>query len=373
MRIIHLSDIHLSSINIEDLQLYYLDCLINDLKKQINDKQVDLIIITGDLVDRGGVSLINIEEYRIFNNPFDIFRKEFIDKVCDKLPIIPEQILFISGNHDIQGNKTNEILDAGLKSIFTKSEEVNRICNLFKNSEFLNFNKLENFLNFEENYHAESIKKGTYFYSDFESTYIYNFKGFNIGIMLANDSWRCTQNKVENHFMGSNQFMRALKIFEQNNTILNIAVMHHPLEIFNHDEKKNIENILKNKKFQILLNGHEHSNRVSIIGHDKKRFVTISGRSAFDKPYEKDSEYISGYSIIDIDFNTKKITNLFRRYYKNRYLFDVDLDNEEPFTEYDYEININENELKNIYNSKNNFINDYTNINNFINNFENED
>jgi predicted phosphodiesterase len=371
MRIVHLSDIHLSSENIEDLQLSYLDCLINDFKEQSHDNPIDLIIISGDLVDRGGHSLLKKDNYKSYDNPFKIFEKEFIDKISNKLPIIKEQILFVSGNHDIQGHQTNEIIDAGLKSIFTKSEDVNRICNNSKNSEFLNLNKLGAFLDFEKEYHKESIKKENYTYSIFESTYIYNCKGLNIGIMLANDSWRCSTNKVENHFMGNHQFLRALKIFEKNNTIFNIAVMHHPLDVFNKDEQKNIENILKNKSFQILLNGHEHSNRYSTIGHGYNKFLTISGRTAFDKPHEKDSEYISGYSIIDIDINNKIISNSFRRYYKNRDKFDQDLEQEDPLTEYTYGENTTEKAIKNVTDSKKEFILDFDK-NKFINNSEHE-
>lgn len=51
MRIIHLSDIHLSYDNIEDFRNYYKEAFIKELESINAQKNIDLIIISGDLVD----------------------------------------------------------------------------------------------------------------------------------------------------------------------------------------------------------------------------------------------------------------------------------------------------------------------------------
>lgn len=318
MRIIHLSDIHLSKDNIEDFRLHYRNSLIEELKFRNSEIEIDLIIISGDLVDKGGSSLMQLEEYREYDNPFDVFEKEFIEPICDKIKIVKEKVLFISGNHDIEQNKIDEIKEAGIKSLLVDYQEVNRLSNKYnENLDGLNFERLTSFLNFEEKYHKDN-KYLQYEFSAFESKAIYK----KVGIALINDSWRCGKGKVEKHFCGINQFHRCLRFFEENETELNIAVMHHPLDVYERSEKDEIENLLHFKKFEILLLGHEHSKRFegSDFGNDQKVLFT-RGKSAFDKPHEKELEYISGYTIIDFDFLSKKIKCHYKIYDKNSFQF----------------------------------------------------
>lgn len=91
MRIIHLSDIHLSKDNIEDFRLHYKCSLIKELKTRSSEIEIDLIVIAGDLVDKGGFSLIQLEEYKKHNNSFDIFEKEFIEPICNEIKIVKEK------------------------------------------------------------------------------------------------------------------------------------------------------------------------------------------------------------------------------------------------------------------------------------------
>ena len=88
MRIIHFSDIHLSSTNYEFFINEYLDALITDLTSHRKNGEFDLVVITGDLVNCGGHSLYDLEEFQnkeekynhllTFINNYKIF--EQIDK-----------------------------------------------------------------------------------------------------------------------------------------------------------------------------------------------------------------------------------------------------------------------------------------------------
>lgn len=371
MRIIHLSDIHLSSNNIQDLRLHYLDSLIEDLKEINKEKDIDLIIISGDLVDKGGVSLLNLEEYKAHTNQYDIFEREFIKPICEKLPIIKEKIIFIPGNHDIDREKIDEIIEAGLITLFTSSQKANEISNKYiNNPNGININRIANFLEFEEKYH-EKNKFLSYKFSHLESKVIYNYKGKNIGIALINDSWRCSSNSVKNHFVGTHQFHNCLQFFNEKETCFNIAVMHHPLECMNPSEKEQIENILHNFSFEILLIGHEHKTRVqkSDIGNNKTILFT-RGKSAFDKPHETNKDYMPGYSYIDINLEKKEITCNFKIYDKNTFNFENEIQYGSSKKEFSY--GISEELLNDVDRKKTNFVLDF-NKNNFVNNCEDED
>jgi predicted phosphodiesterase len=339
MRIIHLSDIHLCKDNIEDFRLHYRKSLIEELGKRNSEIEIELIIISGDLVDKGGASLKEVDEYKGYDNPYDIFEKEFIEPICSQLKIPKEKILFIPGNHDIEQNKIDEIKEAGLKSILKSPQDVNKITEKYNgNLDGLNFQRLHNFLEFEKLYHKDN-KFLQYEFSEFESKIVYDNFLNKIGIALINDSWRCGKGKVENHFVGISQFYRCLNFFEKNKTELNIAVMHHPLDVYERNEKEEIENLLHFKKFEVLLLGHEHSKRFegSDFGNEQKVLFT-RGKSAFDKPHEKDLEYISGYTIIDLDFLSKKTKCHYKIYDKKSYKFYDDNSGGGAVKSYQYDI-----------------------------------
>ena len=79
MNIIHFSDIHFEinkegSLSYEKEQLY--NALVNDLK---NNRYIDsnsIMVITGDLVNRGGIGFKK-------QNPFEKFKKLFINRIID--------------------------------------------------------------------------------------------------------------------------------------------------------------------------------------------------------------------------------------------------------------------------------------------------
>ena len=126
MRIIHLSDIHLSNENFESFRLYYRDSLIEELNRINSQTKIDLIIISGDLVDKGGSSLKKIEGYEKVDNPYDIFENEFINPICEKTNL-QNKLIFIPGNHDIQQDRIDKVKEEGLKHLLINPQSANTI------------------------------------------------------------------------------------------------------------------------------------------------------------------------------------------------------------------------------------------------------
>jgi predicted MPP superfamily phosphohydrolase len=56
MRIIHLSDFHINNMGIKDISDFITKALIEDLEHYNNDRKIDLILFSGDMIDKGGVS-----------------------------------------------------------------------------------------------------------------------------------------------------------------------------------------------------------------------------------------------------------------------------------------------------------------------------
>lgn len=314
MRIIQLSDIHLSKDNIENLKNYYLSALIKDLAFFHGSIPIDAILFTGDLVDKGGNSL--------GENPYEYFQKEILFPIKEALGLTSNQILFIPGNHDINREFIDKYSEHYLCEKLDKDLANQEILAL--RNEFTSVNKrIQKFKTFEQQFHSDN---SNYAFSNNESTVIIEEAGKKIGLALINDSWRCSSSlKQDQHFIGYNQLFNAKQRFSKEKTLLNIAVFHHPLNLINLSESEEIENILKSQGFDIAFFGHSHKHEakstISAIGG----YLTINGRSAFSNTIETTSQFQPGYNILDLNLDTKVYTLYARKFIRtNGYRFDSD-------------------------------------------------
>ncbi|MBP5983947.1 MAG: metallophosphoesterase [Fluviicola sp.] len=241
MRIIHFSDIHLAYKNHQYFVTVFRKALINDLKSQLSNGSFDLVIITGDLVDRGGLSLYTIKEFIGKENdltPYQIFEKIFIEPISSELAIPKNKFLFVPGNHDVDERFILLKEESGLiKKIIEGKPSITEILE----SNEVNFEyskRIECFKKFEEEYH---LTNNEYDYTNNQSTYIYQSEeGVNYGFLLLNDSWRCKSVRLlleeQNSFnlnLGSKQIYDGLSKLRKKNADVIICAMHHPLEKFN--------------------------------------------------------------------------------------------------------------------------------------------
>ncbi|MBB1643881.1 metallophosphoesterase [Sphingobacterium sp. UME9] len=317
MRIVQLSDIHLSKENRTDLRNSYLEALIKDLQLYNAEKQIDLILITGDLVDKGGESFEP-------DNPYQIFKTEIIDELVKQLDIASTQILMVPGNHDIERGQIHEENEFFLAEKLT-SEGANKKTEEFI-SDFKNDNlRIKRFKEFEKEFHSNNIPN--YIYSNNESLFIFEKDGIKIGFALINDSWRCSADLTkEQHFIGYAQLLRANNKFKEHNSAMNIAVFHHPLNAINDNEKDEIKSILKSKDFDIAFFGHSHRHEAEQLSSSSGGYLSINGRSAFSESKQELSRYQPGYNILDVDVPNRGYILHARKYISTRYEFDKDTD-----------------------------------------------
>ncbi|MBL7934805.1 MAG: metallophosphoesterase [Bacteroidia bacterium] len=315
MRLIQLSDIHLSKDNLTNLKNFYIEALKKDLKDFHNTKPVDLILITGDLVDKGGISFG-------VDNPYEIFINEFVIPISSELNIPKDKVLFVPGNHDIDRNEIDEIYEEGLIGKLKTIESVNQHIENNKKGFTVSNKRIQKFKDFERDYHKDTIN---YHYSNNESIFIQEYGSHKIGFLLMNDSWRCSNElKVENHFVGINQLFNAKNIFDKDKTDINIVLFHHPIEFFNETERGEIKNILQKFNFELVICGHTHKSNLNFNHGVSGNALFLNAKSAFNNPREDLLKYQPGYHIIDIDPNSLDLICNFRTYIHSRYEFDKD-------------------------------------------------
>jgi 3',5'-cyclic AMP phosphodiesterase CpdA len=95
MRILHLSDIHMISENDKNFQTFIITPLLADIRTYHDEKNFDIVLITGDLINKGALEFINR------NNCYQTFLKQFIEPILDCLSLALDKVYFVPGNHDV--------------------------------------------------------------------------------------------------------------------------------------------------------------------------------------------------------------------------------------------------------------------------------
>ena len=165
IQIIHISDFHLDSKPISIKKTDLINALIDDLNSQDINLSKCIIVISGDLIDKGG------KDFASTKDAFKFFQEIFVDEFSKRLSIKKEQFFFVPGNHDIDRNKIESIVEKGT------AEEVSTISGIndfiLKNREKSKYlDRLKDYKEFEQDCYADlSIKKHM---SNFDSCFLTN-------------------------------------------------------------------------------------------------------------------------------------------------------------------------------------------------------
>jgi len=321
MRIIHLSDLHLSKDNLDSLKCFYLTALLKDLTIWHKEKSIDLIVLTGDLIDKGGSSFKNGEDV------YKIVETEFISPILKVIDLDKNRFIFIPGNHDVVESKIEDLSENGMINTFNNIDRINKYLDEYKSSIHTGIERIKQYLKFEQEfYHGNT----DCYITNFESCFVIEIGGEKIGIGAFNSAWRCsTKLPSDKLLFGTKQILNANDYFKLKGTSLNIALIHHPTEQISEVERNELTSFLHTNKFHILLCGHTHKgDNVYNYGTRNKLFTSVA-KTAFSNPRENIDTFKAGYSIIDLE---KTITGdieiycNFRKYIHNRIEFDRDVD-----------------------------------------------
>lgn len=88
LTILHLSDLHFNTTGAQPLKLY--DALIKDIEQQLFYSQNIIIVVTGDIVDRGDYTAKKLVKH--------FFEK--LNTSLEKIGKKVKEIYFVPGNHD---------------------------------------------------------------------------------------------------------------------------------------------------------------------------------------------------------------------------------------------------------------------------------
>lgn len=327
MRIIHLSDFHIDSNNMEDLKNYVINPLIKDLVSINNETKIDMFAFSGDLVDKGGAS---------FGNDiilaFLTFQEEVVEPLLNAINLPLDRFFFVPGNHDIVRNADKKHIEVGLFHSLKSSE----VVNAFIDSEDEDgIKRILPFKNFEKSYFQNF--NGEYEYSNYQSTFKWQNEDNQIGVTCFNSSWRCfdSNKDFQNIILGERQVTRSRQLISDCD--IKIGIIHHPLNELAPFEAKQIEGMLM-KDYDILLFGHVHEgsnwSKTNILG---STVVSIAPSNWTTNVRNKDIDFANGYSIIDFNIGSHvEITHKKYSHLKESFVPNTDLGNDCGKTIYNF-------------------------------------
>lgn len=286
MKILHLSDIHYDVNNHVKFNE-----LLEELKKCTN--KIDLIVITGDLINRGKAGCDSIDK------GFEIFDKEFICPILTHFNIERDYVILVPGNHDIDRTKINDVAEIGLQNFLLDDDKVSDIIKQgINNKTYQEFERLQSYKSYVEKFYQNSNKTKITLFHD---THILNIEGVQVGITSFNTAWRCYSSKSDEEklILGVEQCLIAAE--DIIDCDIKIALMHHELEFLQKSDYEKVEPWIR-KKYDLLCFGHVHSSDCSCYCKPNGEVISIiSPGFCVENMFTENNRYDIGFSIIDID------------------------------------------------------------------------
>lgn len=302
IRILHLSDLHFRP---DDRVSVKLEPLVQDLydkNEGFGFDTLDYLVISGDLTHYA-----TPEEFTLSHEFITRLEQEFHFQACIIAP----------GNHDqswerlwrkgeeIYSWRPERLIDDKLKkSELKRGDGYLVVDNEHYNERFKNFS---DFLN--------SLKKVPYPLPFNRQCCQYFFPDTGIQFITLNSCWEIDELFQDRASIHEEAFAEGLRnartILQQSgqsNTVLRIAVLHHPPE----NRREGIKNDecvdqLKKAKVALILHGHVHETKRDAIGYEHKK-VHIVGAGSFGAPTASRPESTPRlYNLLEIQRDHRRI------------------------------------------------------------------
>jgi 3',5'-cyclic AMP phosphodiesterase CpdA len=302
--------------------LEYLEKLLIEIKEINSIRPINFVLITGDLLDRGGSQFKLNKDQR-----YETFESQVITPIISAIGISKNKVLFIPGNHDVEDVSQEDFRERGLVS--SNIKYINQLVKDNRKEYFDGNSRIKKYKDFERAFYNGHPNCEL---SPFESFWVEDFNGFKIGFVGLNSAWRCSTKLPEGKLLigVDKQLSFAKTFFENNHTDLNIALLHHPIECIAEVERPEIELYLRNAKISLLFGGHTH--RISVfqtVRNESQLFQTLA-RIGFTDKREEAEPYQAGFSLIELSNSIFNPENLsiqctFYKYVNSSLGFDMDV------------------------------------------------
>ena len=309
MNILHFSDFHLRPGRAGRRSFDILDHMIEAIEQIKNKKPIDLVVFSGDFVDKCGAG---------FGMPYANVLKEFKEKVIDRIVgvtgIPPYRFLMVCGNHEVDRSLIDDAEKSKQRCIKDETELEN----------YMNHKDIEDrlsstqvFRQFQKEYYeafdGNDVEVET---SPFQITLNFDVDKEKVGIVLLNSSWMCTGDDDRNHIaLGDAQLTQSwLELKKKDCKYMFAVAHHHPNFLIDYDAYL-VDKIL-NEHFDVYFCGHTH-------GHDSRFeetqngsiFHSIAAGTLYNNLHEENTQYRNSFTLLEYnkDEDAMDVTPYFQK------------------------------------------------------------
>lgn len=315
LRILHISDIHYSSKNKDVFDSMVKTPFLKFIKEKNSEKQIDIICLTGDLINQGTGGFTSTEE------ALSNFDNNFLSPLLDSLNIDKQSIFICPGNHDVN-RELDKDTEIKIKNQLSSNIEINKTISEQRSiEEHEGINRVLPFKKYEANFYKDNTDSTISFFDSYHSRIINNVK---LGILSVNSAWRCFDNDSK-IILGINQIQNNYPKIQDND--FNILLSHYKIDKCS-DIDTMTENIITN--FNLCCYGHTHSSGSATIidSRNRKTIISVSKGLIPSNWTEVNQNYENGFSIIDIDLSSDDISVIVSPYTysgaeKNNFVLDT--------------------------------------------------
>lgn len=309
--ILHFSDFHLDGEHINEAK-NLLTFMCNSLKEKKG--LIDLIVFTGDMINKGGHGFGSIDE------AFKKFEEIVITKLCETLSLSKERFIFVPGNHDIDQKAIPRYGDKEIDEDFNLGEEY--VFNFMKESDVERYTeRMKAVKTFEKEYYTSLYTQDTYSYNRFQSNFKLDINGIKVGITSLNTIWRSGVDDEGKIVLGLCQINDSVPFI--NDCQIKIAATHYRYDKLKEFERDSLKKRLADE-YDVFLSGHTHSNHVEFVYESNGNFfldVNTSG-SLTNNEFKDDDKHRNAYQIITIYPNEKVEAYVYRQMDGSRFYQD---------------------------------------------------
>ena len=249
MRIIHFSDFHLQGDQIERA-----NTIVNRMLEAIvpihHQKPIDLIVFSGDLIDRAGNDFPEPK----MTNAFNQFKTTVIDSMIVALGLPQNRFVFSPGNHDV--NQKAESGDDD-KKLTEKLCDQRALDKFMHQQDFVDMVPRIKEYNVFRNIIWADCDDAEIRIDPLQLCIKLMIDGKRVGINCLNTAWRCFDSKTDFQkiLTGKSQINDVKEFFRDCD--IRFAVGHHIPSFMNHFEVPDLMKVIT-RNFDCFFSGHTH-------------------------------------------------------------------------------------------------------------------
>ena len=299
MRILHISDYHISGNDVEqDKNILITENLIKKVTQIHSEKNIDLIIFTGDSILKGGKEFNNIQE------AFDAFQVYFVEPLLEALNLGKDRFFLCPGNHDIQRDLDSKMTEKGTADSLTSTDVINDFLEDEREA-VRSMQRIIPFKTFEKGFMEGVHSPTSYKLTNLHSVYKVIVNDVKVGICCLNTAWRCydSNNDQGRIVLGTKQIIDSLPMLHDCD--VKIALSHHHYSWMRGFEVNDIAKLVVSN-FNIYFCGHTHSPSEELTIKPFGRTFTLVAPGILSHNIVTQDKYQNGFSIVDYDIESHK-------------------------------------------------------------------